>query len=314
MLNIPRSIEVEPGNNPLADLRGPAPPSVAGENMRRPSAVIAALPLVALLMTASGCSGLKERRFLNDGNKFFNDKNYEAAIAQYEGLIRLDPASWQGNYLMASSYFALYHPGSLNPKDVEYAEKGLAAFERALKLTPTAEEGAKAEKLYLEFMDATGDKSKAIAYLEHQLLLKPNDLALIHQIAKRSLNNGDFSKAAEYFEKEAKLAPQNKEAWYALGVTCYNWLQPAAKGQVMPQAVREQIVDRGITALEAALKIDPSYADALTYGNRIYLEKARALLTVGKNSEASDANAKANEYQRRADSVGKNQMANARPS
>src|SRR6185436_17213293 len=94
----------------------------------------------------------------------------EEAIAHFEQLLELDPTNRSANYLTAISYLALYHPGSEAPKDEEYAERGIAAFE-------------KTQKFYLGFLDATGNKDKAIAYLEGQLKQRPNELALINQIA-----------------------------------------------------------------------------------------------------------------------------------
>ena len=269
------------------------------------------LTIVAAIVMGPGCQSFQERVLLKKGNELYTAQKYEEAIQQYDELIKLKPKSWDGNYLMAVSYLALYHPGSEHPKDMEYAAKGLAAFERTLELTPPSpEDREKTEKFYLSFLNSTGDKDKAIAYLEKQLASRPNDLALINQIATLYQKKGDFTKALEYFEKRANLDPTNKETWYTLGVNC--WARSYHGGVAVSQEEREQVVGKGIEALDKALAIDPNYFDALSYINLIYREKAKALATVGKNEEAGQAYAKADEYQKQAIDLRKAQMAKAK--
>jgi tetratricopeptide (TPR) repeat protein len=242
-----------------------------------------AVPLIAAVAMTAGCKRFQEQVFLKKGNELYTGQKYEEAIKEYEQLLKIDPKDWDGNYLTAVSYLALYHPGSEHPKDQEYAQKGLAAFEKTLELTaPSPEVREKTERFYLSFLDSTGDKDKAIAYLEKQLASRPNDLALINQIATLYQKKGDFTKALEYFEKRANMDPTNKETWYTLGVNC--WARSYHGGVTVSQEEREQVVEKGIMALEKALAIDPNYFDALSYINLIYREKAKALAAVGKGS------------------------------
>jgi len=275
--------------------------------------LVQAVAVVALIALAAGCNGFRERVFLKKGNELYTAQKYEEAIKQYGEILKINPQSWDANYLTAVSYLALYHPGSEHPKDKDYAAKGLAAFEHTLDLTaPDAETREKTEKFYLSFLDSAGEKDKAVAYLEKQLASRPNDLALINQIATLYQKKGDFTKALEYFEKRANMDPTNKEAWYTLGVNC--WARSYKGGLEVSQEEREMVVDKGINALDKALAIDPNYFDALSYINLIYREKAKALNTVGKNAEAGQAYAKADEYQKRALDLRKSQMAKPKPS
>jgi tetratricopeptide (TPR) repeat protein len=281
-----------------------------GENMTTSRSWLVST-IVAFVVIGQGCTSFKERILLRKGNELYAAQKYEEAIAQYEELIKIDPKNWDGNYLMAVSYLALYHPGSDHPKDKAYAEKGLAAFERTLALTPPSpEDREKTEKFYLSFLSSTGDKEKAIAYLETQLATRPSDLALINQIATLYQKNGNFPKALEYFEKRAAMDPSNKEAWYTLGVNC--WARSYHGGVAVSQQEREQVVDKGIVALEKALAIDPNYFEALSYINLIYREKAKALAAIGQNAEAGQAYAKADEYQKQAIDLRKAQAAKAK--
>jgi len=270
-----------------------------------------AFAIVSTIVMGPGCQSFQEKVFLKKGNELYTAQKYEEAIQQYDELLKLNPKSWDGNYLKSVSYLALYHPGSEHPKDKEYADKGLAAFERTLELTaPDPEVREKTEKFYLSFLDSAGEKDKAIAYLEKQLATRPNDLALINQIATLYQKKGDFTKALEYFEKRANMDPTNKETWYTLGVNC--WARSYHGGVTVSQEEREQVVEKGINALDKALAIDSNYFDALSYINLIYREKAKALAAVGKNDEAGLAYAKADEYQKRAIDLKKAQAAKAK--
>lgn len=253
---------------------------------------------VAVLVLVSGCH-FTETMHLKNGNALLNAQKYEEAIEEYKKLLAANPQSWDGNYNTAISYLALYHPNSDHPKDKEYAVKGIAAFEATLKLTPPSTEAKeKTEKYYLAFLDSTGDKDKAIAYLEGQLKDRPKDLALINQIATLYQKKGDFENALNYFEKRATMEPNSKEAWYTLGVNC--WARSYHGGVAVSQEERERVVERGIAAFDKALSLDPNYFDALSYINLTYREKAKALAAVGKIEEANQAYQKAEEYKKKA--------------
>ena len=263
----------------------------------RTSRHVLALAVAAMVVT-SGCK-FQERMHLKKGNELLNAQKYELAIEEYKKLLAINPDSWDGNYNTAISYLALYHPGSEHPKDKEYADKGIAAFEKTLSLTaPSAEAKEKTEKFYLGFLDSTGEKDKAIAYLEGQLKQRPNDLSLINQIANLYQKKGDFENSLNYFEKRAQMEPNSKEAWYTLGVNC--WARSYHGGVTVSQEERERVVDRGIAAFEKALAIDPNYFEALSYINLTYREKSRALAAVGKIDEANAAYQKAEEYKKKA--------------
>jgi tetratricopeptide (TPR) repeat protein len=284
-----------------------------GEDMTARRAWLA-LPFVALAATAitfaPSCGGFKERVFLKKGNELYTAQKYDEAIVQYDEMLKINPKSWDGNYLKSVCYLALYHPGSEHPKDKDYAAKGLASFEKTLELTaPSPDVREKTERFYLSFLDSAGDKDKAIAYLEKQLATRPGDLALINQIATMYQKKGDFTKALEYFEKRANMDSNNKETWYTLGVNCWARSYHGAKDKTISQEERDAVIEQGIKALDKALAIDPNYFEALSYINLIYREKSQALTAVGKNAEAGEAYAKADEYQKKAIDLKKSQPA-----
>jgi tetratricopeptide (TPR) repeat protein len=258
-----------------------------------------AFPIVALVGTGPTLGRTEKQFFLDEGEDRYKAHKYEEAIALLDQLLERDPMNWSGNYLTALSYVGLYHPGSEDLKDEDYAEKGLAAFEKVLELAPPSpEQREHALTDFLSFLTATNNEDKAIAYLEKQLAFSRDDPPVILRLATLYQRNGEYSKALQYFEKRAKIDPHNMDVWYTLGENC--WLRLSKGGPDVSQEEREQIIGMGIQALENALAIAPDCFYALDYINLIYREKAKALAAVGRDAEAREALDKADEYQSRA--------------
>lgn len=236
---------------------------------------------------------------MKKGNEHYRATKYEEAIAEYNKVLRIDPTNWDASYLVAVSYLALYHPGSTHAKDLEYADRAIAAFERCLELSPPNSDAMdKVRNYYLSLLVAADRRDKATAYLENQLRKEPQNTDLMVQLAGTYSQGGNFPKALEYYEMRAAAEPQNKEAWYTIGVAC--WDRSYHAGPSLPIEEREAVIEKGIAALNKALELDPNYADALSYLNLIYREKASVLSSSGKLQEANDAFLKAEELRKKA--------------
>ena len=198
------------------------------------------------------------------------------------------------------------------PKDLEYSEKGIASFEKLLRLAaPTPDDAEKVRGFYLSFLTSSDHKEKALEYMKAELDKNPTNVALISQIADMHLKSGDFVSALQYLEKRAALEPDNKEAWYTIGVSC--WARSYHGGLMVAPDERRDVVDKGIAALDKALSIEPNYFDALSYINLLYREKGKYLATVQQNMEAGEAFMKADEYLKKAMEVRKGQAQPAKP-
>lgn len=267
--------------------------------------------VIGVALTASGCNMISNRMTMNEANEQYTAQNYEKAIQLYAKVLANSPDDWQANYLTAVSYLALYKPGSQHPKDKEYADKGIAKFEELMKLNaPSPELAEKVKNYYLTFLDSAGRQDQAIEFLEAELAKKPDDVNLIGRIANMYQKKGDFESWLKYLERRTELEPNNKEAWYSVGVACWN--RSYHGGVLISQEEREQIVEKGIAALDKALAIDPKYFDALSYINLMYREKMKVLTAFGKNQEAGEAYMKAEEYKEKAIKVRDEQKAAAK--
>lgn len=270
---------------------GPSAPGSCGR--------VALSAVCLVLLVATGCSSLQERLALSAGNRLYKSQKYEEAVREYEKILKVNPDDWDGNYMVAVSYLALYHPGSTHAKDLEFAAKAVEAFERVLQLkAPDDATRDKVRGYYVGLLQQSDQMDKAAAYYDQLIAEDPNSLDLLAQAAQLAGKRGDFAKALELYQKRADIDPTNKEGWYTLGVLC--WERSYKGGTLVSNEERDQIVQRGVEALGKALAIDPEYMSALAYTNLLYREKAKVLLEAGDLPGAQAAVSQADQYQQKA--------------
>ncbi|HKQ60307.1 MAG TPA: tetratricopeptide repeat protein [Candidatus Polarisedimenticolaceae bacterium] len=268
------------------------------------SAVLAACLLTLCL---PGCNSLRTRMALKHGNELYNAEKYEEAVGEYQKILAIEPNNWDANYLTAASYMALYHPGSQHPKDVEYSEKAIAAFKRCLEIGPPPDKVEQVRNFYLGLLTSANKQADAAKFMEELLAKDPQNASLTTQLANLYAKQGDFPNALKYFERRAQLEPSNKEAWYTIGVVC--WDRSYNGGMFISAEERAQVIDQGMNALNKALAIDADYFDALSYVNLLYREKSKLMVMLGKYQEAQEAYATADEYMKKALEARKKQQA-----
>jgi tetratricopeptide (TPR) repeat protein len=264
--------------------------------------LLSVLVVCGALVVAPGCENLKIRMSMVKGNKAYKAQKYDEAIVEYKNILAMDPEHFMANYLVAISNLAQYHPGSTHPRDVQYANESIAAFEKTLKLTPpgTADEQKgwreKLQKYYLSLLVSAQQEDKAIAYLEEQRLREPNNVVIIQQLATHYARR-DFDKALAAFEKVAELEP-TKEHWYTVGVVC--WERSYKGAEMVSNEDRTQLVDKGLAALNKALAIDPQYFEALSYVNLLNRELAKVYAAQQNLEGYTKALQTADEYMKKA--------------
>ena len=255
--------------------------------------------LAGTVAVATGCDWFTVRVALRNGNQAFNERNYEEAITQYEKILKVQPDHWEANYYTAAAYMSLYHPGSTHPKDVEYSQKAIAAFKHCLDMgPPDPEQAAKVQEYYLGLLTSTEHHQEAAQFMEQLVAKDPQNVNLIGSLAQMYARQGDFPNALKYFERRTEVEPDNKEAWYTVGVVC--WERSYKGGPTVSSEERGMVIDKGLAALERALAIDPGYFDALAYTNLMYREKSQWLAQLGRYDEAQQAFQMAEQFKARA--------------
>jgi tetratricopeptide (TPR) repeat protein len=247
---------------------------------------IAAVGLVAALaILASGCNKLKARDNLNKGVNSFKAGQYTAAADNFKTAIDLDPDLPSARLYLATAYMTQYVPGSEAPENKRNAETALKEFQTALNSN-------------------LDDKNKLIA---------------MQSLASLYWNMKDFSEAQAWNKKVIAADPQNKEAYYSLGVIAWTqfvtpWreaitaqgLKPEDPGPLKEAAPAKgkkkaepqpdlkadlkakywQSLTDGIEDEKKALQIDPEYENAMAYMN--LLLRYRAILNDTKEQYNAD--------------------------
>jgi tetratricopeptide (TPR) repeat protein len=263
--------------------------------------------VVALaLVCASACDAFKARMLMKEGNEFYRGERYEEAVGKYQQIVAMEPDDWEANYLIAVSYLAMYHPGSTHPKDVAAADQASKALKKLLELVeqgkaPNQEAADKIHGFYLSILTQANRTDEALAYLEDLHKKKPDDANLMGELATMYAKNNDFPNALRYYKARAEKMPDNKEAWYTIGVAC--WDRSYHGGMLVSAEEREADVEEGLQAMDKALALDPNYFEALSFTNLLWREKSKVLTLAGKNTDAGMALLKADEYRKKAEDI-----------
>jgi tetratricopeptide (TPR) repeat protein len=210
--------------------------------------LVALMALLVFVMTASGCTmidRLKARDSLNRGVTAYKAKEYPEATEYFKDAIRLDPELENAYLYLAATYRAQFIPHSRSPENLARADQAITVFEEVLKLNPRS--------------------TNAMA-----------------NIATLYGGLDDHDKAKDWHRKRMEVEPENPEPLYGIGTI--DWQLSNAKTGTNGDNVAnlseeervetEKLVDDGMAALQKALEIRPDYADALTYLNLLYREKA----------------------------------------
>ena len=200
---------------------------------------------------------LKARNELNRGVNAFSRTDYTFAIEHFEKAIELDPEFLEARQYLASSYMMQYVPGAESLENEAVAENALASF--------------------LDVLSRDDNNEAALA-----------SIAIIYFNMKR------MEDAREWYAKLLEKFPENKDAYYTLGVIAWTetyqprlmvraslGMKPEDPGPIKDDDSRHglaelnlPIVEEGLKNLEKALEIDPEHDNAMAYINLLYREKA----------------------------------------
>ncbi len=212
--------------------------------------------LIAILLP-SICLAQGGRDFLNQGVQEFKSARYAEATDNFRKAVYADPSNVQAHLYLATALDMQYIPGAQDAANLQFAEDATAEFQKVLELQPD------------------------------------NKLALA-SLASLSYNEKKFDESVEWNKKVVAVDPNNKEAYYTLGVLAWSrWLpldrqarldshqhpdDPGPIGDVQTRANLRAtwlpILDEGVKNTEHALQIDPKYSDAMAYLNLLIRYRA----------------------------------------
>ncbi|MGH9327903.1 MAG: tetratricopeptide repeat protein [Terriglobia bacterium] len=218
---------------------------------------------LALIGICSGCNKLRARSELNKGTLAFRNAQYPQAVNHFQQAVSYEPNYVQARLYLATSYAVQYAPGGESTENVKIGEQAIKAFQSVLQLDP-------------KNTDALGS------------------IAQIYYSMK------NFDNAKQYQFELMKLQPNNPDPYYWIGVLdwypCYKRQtelrvklrldspkNPKQPGILPPLPAKDRdqlaeqngtLVDEGIKYLEKAIALKPNYANAYSYLNLMYRQKA----------------------------------------
>jgi tetratricopeptide (TPR) repeat protein len=232
----------------------------------RNALLVTAIGAVALVST--GCEKLKARDNLNKGVQAFKSAKYNTAVEHFKEAVRLDPEFPTARLYLATAYMSQYIPGADSEENMQNARAAETEFLRVLEKDP----------------------SNALA-IESLASLHYNQAQGGQTLDQKVLK---LDEAAKWYTRLADVDPNNKTAFYSLGViTWAKWyprlmearnklgMKPEDPGPIKDKKVKEELkaqwldtVNKGIQHLERALQIDPEYDEAMAYMNLLIRERA----------------------------------------
>ncbi|MCI0416558.1 tetratricopeptide repeat protein [bacterium] len=222
-------------------------------------------------LTFISCKRFQAKMEVKKGNDYYKARKYEDAIKAYKSALEKDPGLDTVHLNLGLSYMALYVPGSTHPKDLEYVDRAIASFKEYQKSNP---DDTKVNEYLINMYLNADRKDDAIKYFEEQLARDNTNTAFMQKLAFLYAQSGKFDEALKWYERRAQVEPNNAEAYYIIGVIC--WEKSYKFADITPEE-RERVIKSGMAALEKAIRINSKYADAYLYMNLLLREKAKLI-------------------------------------
>lgn len=241
-----------------------------------------------------GCSELRARQLAREGNQLFRDGEYPAALEKYRLSEELHPGIPQVVLNRGLACRQMVIPGSDAAEHQRAVDCALQAFQELSKLEPNDSRG---EELYVQTL-FDGDRFETLVDMyTKRLEADPKDLEAVNALIQIYSRWEKWQETLKWTVRRAELMPHDAEAQYGVGVLIFNLLLekggagPNAKYDPRPEANPEQeppafrpddivsaervrLANLGIEHLEHALKILPTYREAMAYVTLLYRQRA----------------------------------------
>jgi tetratricopeptide (TPR) repeat protein len=254
---------------------------------------------LAALTAAAGCSEVRGRRLVQEGNRHYRDGHYKEAIAvfeQAEAFVPHLPQLWLNKGYTCRQILV---PGSKTPETTAAAKCAKDSLTRYRSLAPQDPRG---EQLYVQTLFDNDDFEELAKMYEERFKKNPRDIESINGLIQVYSKWNKLEETLEWYDRKAELLSNDAEAQYAAGVFIYNQLfqkgggpeksshdprpdpnkprevkvHPAFGFGDLVSQQRVDLADKAVKYLEKAVALSPKYHQAMTYANLVYRQKSFA--------------------------------------
>jgi tetratricopeptide (TPR) repeat protein len=257
------------------------------------------LPVAALLvLPAVGCGKVQARAELKKGNSYYQQEQYSKALGYFQKGMELDPDATFAWRSVGLSALALYRPGDNDPKNIQYAETAVDAFEKYLADYPDDD---KVEEYLLSTYVNARKFEEALSFIDRRAQEKPEEAAKLNTYKVRILTQAGRLDQAFQLANQVQ-GEERAQALYSIGVSA--WDKVFHDPGTMDYESKNRLVDMGLNSIKKALDIKTDYFEAMVYYGLLYREKAKLETDGAKRLEyeqtASDWQKKALELRKKA--------------
>ena len=246
---------------------------------------------------------LKAMMTFKQANQAYQAQDYKRSARLYEETVQSDPNLVQVYFFLGNSYDNQYKPGAKSEANDALLAKAVQNYELAAEKLPADKPAdAKLKKLALEYLvagygpDKLNDPAKAEPVMQRLIQLdpgdpanyfvlaklyedagvydeaekilslakeaKPNDPAVYTTLAGYYNRQGQFEKTIDALEQRAAREPNNPEAFHMLA--SFYW-DESSRNVRLKEPEKRAYVQKGLDAVDHALKIKPDYVEALVF-------------------------------------------------
>lgn len=181
--------------------------------------------VLATVLVTSGCSEVRGRKLVQEGNELYKNGRYAEAVTvfeQAEQLVPSLPTLWLNKGYTCRQ---LIVPGSRDPRTQRAVACALDAFGRLGKLRPA---DARADQLTVETLfDAEEWPKLEVLFLERNRQ-KPDDVDVVRGLQQVYYKSGRWAQSLEWSKRVVALRRNDAEAYYGVGT--FIWQVLSSKG------------------------------------------------------------------------------------
>jgi len=171
--------------------------------------------------------------------------DYKTAVTEFELATEADPRQAIGFFNLGSSYFSLAATDSANAKQ-DY-ENALKAADKVLALSnPSEQVYSRGLTLAGKSLVQLGREEDAVERFQRMIEEDPANYAIIQDIGNDLLKAGSWKGAAIFLkmtaDARAKVAADDANVYYNLGVAYYNMRDPNDTKNYDPNALNESVM------------------------------------------------------------------------